>query len=55
MEEQVNTMSTEAFGMELSGIVGMSENTEEGRKNANKSFNEFLISIGNPKQFQAMT
>ena len=39
-------MSIEAFGMELSGIVGMSEHTEEGRKTAMNNFNEFLQSVG---------
>ena len=35
-------MSIEAFGMELSGIVGMSEHTEDDRKTAmNNLMNSF--------------
>ena len=32
--EEVREMSIEAFGLELSGIVGMSEHNEDDRKTA---------------------
>lgn len=55
MEEKVQHSSDEAFGMDLSGIVGMSENTEEGRKKAEKNFNDFLSSIESTKKFKDLT
>ena len=35
------SLSDEAFGIKLSGIVGMAENTTESRNTVDNVFNEF--------------